>query len=69
MTKHKIGTQEEWQAERYGLLAQENELTRRSDELAKRDASCPGFRSRRPTGSRPRTARRPSRSCSMAGPS
>ncbi len=34
MTEHRIGTQEEWQAEREELLAQEKELTRRSDELA-----------------------------------
>jgi predicted dithiol-disulfide oxidoreductase (DUF899 family) len=34
MTEHRIGTQGEWQAERDELLAQEKELTRRSDELA-----------------------------------
>jgi len=34
MTEHRIGTQEEWQAERDELLKAEKELTRRSDELA-----------------------------------
>src|SRR5438128_3177456 len=34
MTEHRIGTQEEWQAERDALLKEEKELTRRSDELA-----------------------------------
>src|SRR5438128_2198883 len=34
MTEHRIGTQEEWQAERDELLNEEKELTRRSDELA-----------------------------------
>ena len=33
MTEHRIGTQEEWQVERDKLLAEENELTRRNDEL------------------------------------
>src|SRR5215467_13173357 len=34
MTDHKIGTREEWLAERLELLRSEKELTRRSDELA-----------------------------------
>ena len=34
MSEHRIGTQEEWQAERDELLKQEKELTARSDELA-----------------------------------
>jgi predicted dithiol-disulfide oxidoreductase (DUF899 family) len=34
MAGHRIGTQEEWQAERDALLKEEKELTRRSDELA-----------------------------------
>src|SRR5436190_5144154 len=34
MTAHRIGTQEEWQAERDALLKEEKELTRRGDELA-----------------------------------
>jgi len=31
MTQHRIGTQEEWQAERDALLQEEKELTRRGD--------------------------------------
>jgi predicted dithiol-disulfide oxidoreductase (DUF899 family) len=34
MAKHKVATREEWQAARDELLAQEKELTRRSDQLA-----------------------------------
>ncbi len=34
MTKHKVGTREEWRAARKELLEREKELTRRSDELA-----------------------------------
>ena len=33
MAEHRIGTQEEWQAERDELLKEEKELTRRGDEL------------------------------------
>ena len=36
MTEHKVGTREEWLAARTALLAEEKELTRRSDELARR---------------------------------
>jgi predicted dithiol-disulfide oxidoreductase (DUF899 family) len=32
MTEHRVGTQEEWQAERNELLKEEKELTHRSDE-------------------------------------
>src|SRR5213082_45273 len=41
MTKHRIGTQEEWQAERDALLKEEKELTRRSDELAGKRRELP----------------------------
>ena len=39
MTKHMTGTRAEWLAARRGLLEAEKELTRRSDELARRDRS------------------------------
>ena len=41
MTKHRVGTQEEWQAERDELLKEEKELTRRSDELAGKRRELP----------------------------
>jgi predicted dithiol-disulfide oxidoreductase (DUF899 family) len=41
MTEHRIGTQEEWQAERDELLRQEKELTRRGDELARKRRELP----------------------------
>jgi predicted dithiol-disulfide oxidoreductase (DUF899 family) len=41
MTQHKIGTQEEWQAARDELLAEEKALTRRGDELARRRRELP----------------------------
>jgi predicted dithiol-disulfide oxidoreductase (DUF899 family) len=41
MTEHRIGTQEEWQAERDQLLTEEKELTRRSDELARKRRELP----------------------------
>ncbi len=41
MTEHRIATQEEWQAERDGLLKEEKELTRRSDELARKRRELP----------------------------
>ena len=41
MTDHRIGTQEEWQAARDELLADEKELTRRGDELAKKRQALP----------------------------
>ncbi len=41
MTEHTIGTQEEWQAGRDELLKEEKELTRRSDELARKRRELP----------------------------
>jgi predicted dithiol-disulfide oxidoreductase (DUF899 family) len=41
MTEHRIGTHEEWQAEREKLLKEEKELTRRSDELARKRRELP----------------------------
>jgi len=41
MTEHRIGTQEEWQAERDELLMEEKELTRRGDDLAKKRRELP----------------------------
>src|SRR5437588_2747457 len=41
MAEHRIGTQEEWQAERDELLKEEKELTRRSDELARKRRQLP----------------------------
>jgi predicted dithiol-disulfide oxidoreductase (DUF899 family) len=39
--EHKIGTQEEWRAARDALLAEEKELTRRNDELARKRRELP----------------------------
>ena len=44
MMEHRIGTQEEWQAERGELLKEEKELTRRGDELATRRRELPWVR-------------------------
>jgi predicted dithiol-disulfide oxidoreductase (DUF899 family) len=41
MTEHRIGTQEQWQAERDALLKEEKELTRRADELARKRRELP----------------------------
>ena len=41
MPEHRIGTQEEWQAARDELLAEEKDLTRRSDELARKRGELP----------------------------
>ena len=41
MPEHKVGTQEEFDAARAELLAQEKELTRRSDELARKRRELP----------------------------
>ena len=41
MTKHRIGTREEWLAARIELLEREKELTRRSDELARQRQDLP----------------------------
>ena len=39
MTEHKVGTREEWLTARTALLAEEKQLTRRSDELAQKSAA------------------------------
>src|ERR1700677_2044839 len=44
MTKHTTGTREEWLAARLGLLKDEKDLTRRSDELARRRQELPWVR-------------------------
>src|SRR6267378_1560032 len=44
MNNHKTGTREEWLAARLGLLKEEKELTRRSDELARRRRELPWVR-------------------------
>jgi len=44
MTKHKIGTREEWLAARLDLLKAEKEVTRRCDELARRRQELPWVR-------------------------
>jgi predicted dithiol-disulfide oxidoreductase (DUF899 family) len=41
MTEHRIGTQEEWQAQRDELLKEEKVLTRRGDELARKRRELP----------------------------
>jgi predicted dithiol-disulfide oxidoreductase (DUF899 family) len=41
MTEHRTGTQEQWQAERDELLKEEKELTRRSDDLARKRRELP----------------------------
>src|SRR5438093_10928349 len=41
MADHRIGTHEEWQAERDALLKEEKELTRRNDELARKRRKLP----------------------------
>jgi predicted dithiol-disulfide oxidoreductase (DUF899 family) len=44
MTPHITGTREEWLAARLALLEEEKELTRRSDELARRRQALPWVR-------------------------
>ncbi|HSB77983.1 MAG TPA: thioredoxin family protein [Candidatus Methylomirabilis sp.] len=44
MTKHMTGTREEWLAARLAVLEAEKELTRRSDELARRRQELPWVR-------------------------
>ncbi|MES2940526.1 MAG: DUF899 domain-containing protein [Pseudomonadota bacterium] len=44
MTTHTTGTREEWLAARLALLAEEKELTRRSDAVAKRRQQLPWVR-------------------------
>uniref|UniRef100_UPI0013D78743 DUF899 family protein n=1 Tax=Escherichia coli TaxID=562 RepID=UPI0013D78743 len=41
MTKHRIGTREDWLAARLALLQHEKELTRRGDALAQRRQDLP----------------------------
>src|SRR2546423_11711494 len=41
MAEHRIGTQEEWQAQRDELLKEEKELTRRGDALARKRRQLP----------------------------
>jgi predicted dithiol-disulfide oxidoreductase (DUF899 family) len=41
MTEHRIGTQDEWQAERDELLKEEKEITHRGDELAEKRRALP----------------------------
>jgi predicted dithiol-disulfide oxidoreductase (DUF899 family) len=41
MPEHRIGTQEEWKAQRDELLEEEKELTRRGDELTKKRRELP----------------------------
>jgi predicted dithiol-disulfide oxidoreductase (DUF899 family) len=41
MPEHRIGTQEEWDAARQALLAEEKELTRRNDELTRKRQGLP----------------------------
>jgi predicted dithiol-disulfide oxidoreductase (DUF899 family) len=41
MSEHTLGTREEWLAARTALLAEEKELTRRSDELARKRQALP----------------------------
>jgi predicted dithiol-disulfide oxidoreductase (DUF899 family) len=43
-SEHRTGTQEQWQAERDRLLSEEKELTRRSDELARKRRELPWVR-------------------------
>jgi len=44
MKNHKIGTYDEWLAQRLNLLKEEKELTRRGDELARRRRELPWVR-------------------------
>jgi predicted dithiol-disulfide oxidoreductase (DUF899 family) len=44
MTKHKTGTRDEWLAARLELLGAEKDVTRRSDELARRRQELPWVR-------------------------
>src|SRR5215211_4439079 len=41
MPEHAVGTQEDWQAKRDELLAEEKELTRGNDELTKKRRELP----------------------------
>ncbi len=48
MTTHQTGTREQWLAARLDLLAAEKELTRRSDEVARRRQALPWVRVDKP---------------------
>jgi predicted dithiol-disulfide oxidoreductase (DUF899 family) len=48
MTQHKTGTRKEWLAARLALLEAEKELTRRSDDLARRRQELPWVRIDKP---------------------
>ena len=41
MPEHRVGTQEEWKAEREELIKKEKELTHRGDELTKKRQALP----------------------------
>jgi predicted dithiol-disulfide oxidoreductase (DUF899 family) len=41
ISQHRVGTQEQWQARRGALLKEEKELTRRSDQLARKRRELP----------------------------
>jgi predicted dithiol-disulfide oxidoreductase (DUF899 family) len=41
VTKHRVGTHEDWRAAREALLAEEKELTRRNDELTRKRRELP----------------------------
>jgi predicted dithiol-disulfide oxidoreductase (DUF899 family) len=69
MAQHRIGTQEEWQAERDALLKEEKELTRRGDELARKRRGLPWVRVEKDYASRRRAARTRSPISSTAAPS
>src|SRR4026209_846008 len=44
MTKHRVGTREEWRTARLDLLDAEKELTRRGDEVARQRQDLPWVR-------------------------
>ena len=46
MTKHRIGTRDEWHAARLELLQAEKELTRHGDEVAQQRQELPWVRDR-----------------------
>ena len=48
MTTHATGTREQWLSARLALLEDEKELTRRSDELARRRRELPWVRIDKP---------------------
>ncbi len=50
MTKHRVGTREQWLTARRDLLDREKELTRRSDELARERQQLPWVRVDEPYG-------------------